>query len=1477
MTELPRFVRSASPARGADPKLAETLRLASSRGQLDLVGDCLARGAGLEPDRDGCNALHYAALGGHARVLLAFTPLMKAVSHRAYDAVLVLLEAGCNVNTQDEHGNTALHEACWNGFSKTAELLVQYNCDVCMTNKYGDTALHTASRYGHAGVARILISAKCKLSEQNKDGCNALHYAALGGHAECCKTLVSAGCDINQHDKIGFTPLMKAVSHGAYDAVLVLLEAGCNVNTQDEHGNTALHEACWNGFSKTAELLVQYNCDVCMTNKAGFTALHLASQNGHNESSRVLLYAGCNPDLKNNYGDTALHTASRYGHAGVARILISAKCKLSEQNKNGDTPLHIASALKRRKIAKILVESGIDVKVVNKQNETAIDVAKRKEYPEIILLISSYATDPQPSTHFSRGELNASLNKDQYFHSPVVERDVEQKLLKPEPKQEKENKRFFIFKKKKKDKEKSVTTSPPAQKKPEAHNLQPTKPAVHGFFSQYVPRDGVQLYRDLAGNIKQGPIGYAPVCQCGPSLKRLENTITDTKDSLYNYVDASHQILSQRIENLDMQTEKHARAAEALVNDRFLTEEYACRDRISSRLEEERLETKALLNQASDKMRDQLEYWLNDKLASYGHCLDHHHDDTALPPRNLFTDFVGRSNLVRSRSDETLSASDYSGKFRKKDFYASRQAAMQQIRGWDVPNVDSREKSRRREKNNNSTVMANRMTVQAQVHHSGDSDKVKIAGNSETYNPITTSATPTSPQEGNISTHPLQSSSRHSCIQKSQYGEVRSRSMDRAGSQHRVTFSKEPQVEYASKTPHRSHPSQTFIGSPTQLGVHSFTDQLHRQQHPPSHHSKSHSNFLVGCPPSTVVNSSEHEDTHSSQLTGQKNRNVLINKSYKESNDNVVVHNFHQSDGQYTKDVQFQDSGFSQMRTFSMDSNLNNNISPFYSRQHISRSHSSENTLETNNQSDFHSGYMTDSGIKTSYNGRFSQRNVNNYQSFNPSTPRYQRPDSSTSLLVSQKPQISSSTKYLSSDHDNVFIASSGVQDRSKDSLSAKNTNMSKSLDMAQLAGISRAESRSGTLRHYMSPMKECLQHNVLNSTAPSTPVSSTFNKEDSTCSSNQDSGYGSRNPYGRKVLETSGGTPCSSFCLERSSSGIPSNTGSPVTFSDVASNSFRSDCLTKSPWYGSENYTTVPPNHRQPTDNWSKSDADYRMNSSNSERQPTKPISSRIFLAANSSVYSRPPQSSTTPDATSQLSAYTEGYRHNREASGTDSGIQLTYPYQDSALQQMNSNFSKLTTNFKPSSSSPQLLKSNEIPEPQKSSSQTVKEFSKSHLLRSSTNMQQSNIQTHIQGWYQQKLMEAAQRLRQSESYNVNDQVSVDHIPDRQYINQSSGYNKTLLQATNMRNDLGSNNIYPMKSYSSQSVPAVDPPNRLNTRGTFYGQNNSPRGHVDSDLNRSHRSNSGYQSDSQTYSSPQILGQQSVYIHYDPTQGIDV
>ncbi|KAK3097875.1 hypothetical protein FSP39_014060 [Pinctada imbricata] len=95
-------------------------------------------------------------------------------------------------------------------------------------------------------------------------------------------------------------------------------------------------------------------------------------------------------------------------------------------------------------------------------------------------------------------------------------------------KPEKQEKKFFdFFRKKKKDKDKDQGGNTPS-----GGALVNKDPAVQGFFSQYIPRPGVQYYRDLAGNIKQGPIGYTPVCQCMPSLKKLEHQVHTNKEAV---------------------------------------------------------------------------------------------------------------------------------------------------------------------------------------------------------------------------------------------------------------------------------------------------------------------------------------------------------------------------------------------------------------------------------------------------------------------------------------------------------------------------------------------------------------------------------------------------------------------------------------------------------------------------------------------------------------------------------------------------------------------------------------------------------------------------------------------------------------------------------------------------------------------------------------------------------------------------------
>ena len=179
--------------------------------------------------------------------------------------------------------------------------------------------------------------------------------------------------------------------------------------------------------------------------------------------------------------------------------------------------------------------------------------------------------------------------------------------------------------------------------------------------------------------------------------------MNNTNDNVYERIQSTNQALTDRIEQVDHRSSMRVHALEQYTRERFTKEENMCRNRITQKMES------GVYTQSGDNMKLQIQDWLEQRLEDYGHCLNHHHDDSALPNENIFTHIQETANgrLFKSRSDETLSQSDnHSGHFKKRDFYESRQAAMQQIRAWQVPKYSrDRNKVRVQQKHSQNSLM----------------------------------------------------------------------------------------------------------------------------------------------------------------------------------------------------------------------------------------------------------------------------------------------------------------------------------------------------------------------------------------------------------------------------------------------------------------------------------------------------------------------------------------------------------------------------------------------------------------------------------------------------------------------------------------------------------------------------------------------------------------------------------------------------
>ncbi len=194
------------------------------------------------------------------------TELITAVAYQDLDKVKSLVEAGVDINFQEESaGATALIMSAMYNFGDIARYLIEQGADISIKNNTGHTALMAAAGSSEK-VFDLLVANGADMSEKLEDGTSAFMLSISGVMSDFvgldnAKKLLENGADVDESflsgPAEGYTCLMMAARNQRPDIVEFLADNGANVNAKAANGNTPLSLAQEEDDQKMIELLKQ--------------------------------------------------------------------------------------------------------------------------------------------------------------------------------------------------------------------------------------------------------------------------------------------------------------------------------------------------------------------------------------------------------------------------------------------------------------------------------------------------------------------------------------------------------------------------------------------------------------------------------------------------------------------------------------------------------------------------------------------------------------------------------------------------------------------------------------------------------------------------------------------------------------------------------------------------------------------------------------------------------------------------------------------------------------------------------------------------------------------------------------------------------------------------------------------------------------------------------------------------------------------
>nr|CAB3267847.1 tyrosine-protein kinase HTK16-like [Phallusia mammillata] len=185
--------------------------------------------------RTGCNGLPTAlihACKGHTVPAFLQQYGENTIIHQAVDEGIdtavfnqILNHSNCpHLNTRNNSGRTALHEAAARGLNDLVLELYKRGADVKTRDAEGNSPLHLACRGDHAETCKILVK-HCFSKPQDRccgTGWVPLHDAAYYGHHQCIDMLLRHGAACYPRSVNGETPLDLADKRHQTNSLLIL-------------------------------------------------------------------------------------------------------------------------------------------------------------------------------------------------------------------------------------------------------------------------------------------------------------------------------------------------------------------------------------------------------------------------------------------------------------------------------------------------------------------------------------------------------------------------------------------------------------------------------------------------------------------------------------------------------------------------------------------------------------------------------------------------------------------------------------------------------------------------------------------------------------------------------------------------------------------------------------------------------------------------------------------------------------------------------------------------------------------------------------------------------------------------------------------------------------------------------------------------------------------------------------------------------